>query len=530
MPLGDLDARYTRFNLWAGASDTNFLSFNITAWCRLPQQMCKIWISWISTTDFSGVIVGYLCPVRSLNPGAPGGLHNVLAILGGEEPLCAARGVAVGVVDRVLLRGGSGAVLLVLTARMPGQLRGWQSSLGTRVEGWHRLGRGHLKVGIDVHPVWQLLLLLSSRLVLQIQIAAAAPAWVQGVVDVVVVDAVVGVVQAVDGGHPLLLGRMAALAGQLRLARRKGGKGLSTCHCLVQIARLESSPHRDVSVEGEVDWLWQEIAEFIPKARVAPLHQGRVIHQVLQVWELVDLCLADLLQLDEDHLAVVGHDGGDEGRPDLAPLGGEVRPAEDHKGSCRGLDCNRDGVKDRCRWWEVSLVKAKPVRGCSVLKIGSKGLLNKVPIFDRVADEDIKQLVLVVVHRSCLSCSGALCLSVEPLLDTASEGEGKQVSHDDHEDTQQDRDEDRGVVQLAHLARLEVGVNEGILVGARHTLHRCDGLVAEVARDAFQVIPVYDLAAKAPLEGKEGLEEVTVAAPNVAGHVETDQHRVCHKF
>ena len=41
--------------------NTNFLSFNITAsWFWLPWQMCKIWISWISTTDFSRVIVGYL--------------------------------------------------------------------------------------------------------------------------------------------------------------------------------------------------------------------------------------------------------------------------------------------------------------------------------------------------------------------------------------------------------------------------------------------------------------------------------------
>ena len=40
----------------------------------------------------------------------------------------------------------------------------------------------------------------------------------------------------------------------------------------------------------------------------------------------------------------------------------------------------------------------------------------------------------------------------------------------------------------------------------------------------------YDLAAKASLEGKEGLEEVAVAAPNVAGHVETDQHGVRHQL
>ena len=49
--------------------------------------MCKIWISWISTTDFSRVIVGYLR------------LHNILAIFRREKPLGAAGGVAVRVVD-----------------------------------------------------------------------------------------------------------------------------------------------------------------------------------------------------------------------------------------------------------------------------------------------------------------------------------------------------------------------------------------------------------------------------------------------
>ena len=73
--------------------NTNFLSFNITAsWFWLPWQMCKIWISWISTTDFSRVIVGYLR------------LHNILAIFRREKPLCAAGGVAVSVVDRLLVR------------------------------------------------------------------------------------------------------------------------------------------------------------------------------------------------------------------------------------------------------------------------------------------------------------------------------------------------------------------------------------------------------------------------------------------
>ena len=31
------------------------------------------------------------------------------------------------------------------------------------------------------------------------------------------------------------------------------------------------------------------------------------------------------------------------------------------------------------------------------------------------------------------------------------------------------------------------------------------------------------------MEGEERLEESTIAAPNTAGHVETDQHWVCHQ-
>ena len=42
------------------------------------------------------------------------------------------------------------------------------------------------------------------------------------------------------------------------------------------------------------------------------------------------------------------------------------------------------------------VVKTKSVRGCSVLEIWSKRLLDEIPILDGVADEDIEQLVLVV--------------------------------------------------------------------------------------------------------------------------------------
>jgi len=233
----------------------------------------------------------------------------------------------------LLLVAGMVGIVGMVVGMVGGLVGGrWQGSLETWVEGGHRLEGGHLQVGVDVHTVGKLLLLSTCWLVLQVEVAAAATAWVQRVVDVVVVDAVVRVVQAVDWGHPRLLAGMTTLADQITLARGEGGKRLSAGHRLVEVARLKSSPHRDVPVEREVDRLGQEVAQLVPEPWIAPLHQGGVVHQVLQVRELVDLGLAHLLQLDEDHLAVVCHDRRDEGRPDLTPLGGEVGPAKDDQG------------------------------------------------------------------------------------------------------------------------------------------------------------------------------------------------------
>ena len=47
---------------------------------------------------------------------------------------------------------------------------------------------------------------------------------------------------------------------------------------------------------------------------------------------------------------------------------------------------------------------------------------------------------------------------------------------------------------------------------------------------ALQVVLVNDLAAETPLESKKWLEEVTIAGPDVAGHVEADQHGVGHQL
>ena len=162
----------------------------------------------------------------------------------------------------LLLLVVAGMVGIVGIVGMVGGLVGgrWQGSLETWVEGGHRLEGGHLQVGVDVHTVGKLLLLSTCWLVLEVEVAAAATAWVQRVVDVVVVDAVVRVVQAVDWGHPRLLAGMTTLGDHITLARGEGGKRLSAGHRLVEVARLKSSPHGDVPVEREVDRLGQEVA------------------------------------------------------------------------------------------------------------------------------------------------------------------------------------------------------------------------------------------------------------------------------
>ena len=96
------------------------------------------------------------------------------------------------------------------------------------------------------------------RLELEIQVLCRLSPRVQRVVDVVVVDGVVGVVQAVlvpPGGS----------RGPVTLDTTRGPVATVPRHVvpqdgLVQVAGLQGAPHRHVPVEGQVDRLRQEVS------------------------------------------------------------------------------------------------------------------------------------------------------------------------------------------------------------------------------------------------------------------------------
>ena len=71
------------------------------------------------------------------------------------------------------------------------------------------------------------------------------PGWVEGVVDVCGVDTVVGVVQAVDAALPRLTARVARLGLVLAVLPLLP----QPAHRLVQVARLQGAPHRNVPAE-----------------------------------------------------------------------------------------------------------------------------------------------------------------------------------------------------------------------------------------------------------------------------------------
>ena len=149
-------------------------------------------------------------------------------------------------------------------------------------------------------------------------------------VDMVVVNGVVGVVQAVHGARVVVLALGTMVGSSLLVLTTASigalrSTGLAQQHIvtqdrLVEVAALQSSSHGHIPVEGQVNWLREKVSQFVPEAGVSPLHNWTVLQQVFEV--LVDgyLVLADVLQLDKDHLGVVAHDAGHEGLPDLSPL------------------------------------------------------------------------------------------------------------------------------------------------------------------------------------------------------------------
>ena len=277
-------------------------------------------------------------------------------------------------------------------------------------------------------------------------------------------------------------------------------------------------------MEGEVDRLGEEISELVPEPRVSPLHYRTVAQEVFEVLVHRDLLRRDVLQLDEDHLGVVGHDAGDEGGPDLGPLQGEIGPGEHDEGPGAGLHGHGDRVKHRGGGGEVSLVETQAVGGGSVLQVGGEALLHKVPVGLGVADEHVEELVLVGVDHVVLP-PPQLGLAVEPLLDAAPEGEGHQVAHDDHDDGQEDGDQDGGVVDGRHLADCLV-VRVGGLVSADDVIQRSHGLAQVVVSHAPQLLPVHHLVQHGRLVLHEVGDEVALAAPEVVGEGQVVDGRV----
>ena len=219
-------------------------------------------------------------------------------------------------------------------------------------------------------------------------------------VDVVVVNAVVGVVQTVHCPSStrvvftllllLLLthcGCAVVTLGSMDVSM-SGNKDLGSVVAedgLVEVGGLEGAAHSNVPVEGEVHGLRQEVSQFVPEARVAPLDNRTILEQVLEVGILSDLLGRDVLQLDKDHLGVVVHDAGDEWGANLGPLQAEVGSGEDDEGAGAGLHGHGDRIIHGGRGGKVPLVKAKSVARVSVLQVRRKTLLDKVPVCHGVA-------------------------------------------------------------------------------------------------------------------------------------------------
>ena len=153
-----------------------------------------------------------------------------------------------------------------------------------------------------------------------------------------------------------------------------------------------------------------------------------------------------------------------------------------------------------------------------MLQVGSKALLHKVSVGLGVTDEHVEELVLVGVDHVVLPAA-QLGLAVQPLLDTAPEGEGDQVAHDDHDDGQEDGDQDGGVVDGRDLADCLI-VRVGRLVSADDVVQGSDGLPQVVVSHAPQLLPVHHLVQHRRLELEEVGDEVALAAPEVVGEGE----------
>jgi len=106
-----------------------------------------------------------------------------------------------------------------------------------------------------------------------------------------------------------------------------------TYYRMVDVAGRKGSTHGHISVEGEINWFWKEVSQFIPETLVTPPNDRTPFNQVLQVRIGIELLLTDVFKLDKDHLGVVVFYAVDDWDPDLRPLGDNVRSREDNEDS-----------------------------------------------------------------------------------------------------------------------------------------------------------------------------------------------------
>lgn len=160
-----------------------------------------------------------------------------------------------------------------------------------------------------------------------------------------------------------------------------------------------------------------------------------------------------------------------------------------------------------------------------MFKAWSKRLLNKVSVLYGVAHEDIKQIVFSTVRLKgvVLTSFSATCLAVQPLFDAGSEGEGKEVSNDNHENCKENRDKDGSVVHGGGSAGLEVWYD---IFTTNNTFNLSDGFALEVISNTSELIFVNDLTTQFHLECHEGVKKVALTGPHVASQVKSNQHWV----
>ena len=155
---------------------------------------------------------------------------------------------------------------------------------------------------------------------------------------------------------------------------------------------------------------------------------------------------------------------GEEGTSDERPLGGDKGGREKQESPRRRLGGDGDGVVERSRSWEVSLVKAQPVGGAwTLLQSRSQAVLRQGAVLQGVGEEHVKEPAFQ--GWSWKSFSRTATSDAPPVC------KGGQVDDDDEEDGEEDANGDRGEVGRLPDWHQAAGLGER----AALTLHQLDG-------------------------------------------------------